>query len=141
VHRRSEGDTEMTAVTQPTRRDHFRFARHYLEMVVAMLVGMFALAPLWPEGLTSHPAADALVMATDMSLGMAAWMAIRRHPWPRTAEMVAAMYAPFVVLLVPYFLGVLSGHGLMMGGHVAMFVTMLAAMWWRRGDYYHHGHH
>ncbi|MDG4823939.1 hypothetical protein O7635_18945 [Asanoa sp. WMMD1127] len=131
----------MTAAAQPTRTGHLRFALHYLEMVVSMLVGMFALAPLWPAAATAHPAADALVMATNMSIGMAVWMAIRRHAWPRIAEMVAAMYAPFVVLLVPYFLGALSGHGLMMGGHVLMFVTMLAAMIWRRGDYYHHGHH
>jgi hypothetical protein len=36
---------------------------------------------------------------------------------------------------------VLSADGLMMGGHVLMFPAMLAAMLWRRGDYYHHGHH
>jgi hypothetical protein len=136
--------TDMTAATQSSRKGYLRFALHYLEMVVSMLVGMFALGPLWSmalPGLADHPAADALVMATNMSIGMAVWMAIRRHPWPRIAEMVAAMYAPFVVLLVPYFLGGLSGHGLMMGGHMLMFVTMFAAMLWRRGDYYHHGHH
>ncbi|SNT54891.1 flagellar biosynthetic protein FliP [Asanoa hainanensis] len=131
----------MTTTTHSTRRGHLRFALHYLEMVVSMLVGMFALGPLWSmalPGLADHAAADALVMATNMSIGMAGWMAIRRHSWPRIAEMVAAMYAPFVVLLVPYWLGALSGHGLMMGGHVLMFVTMLAAMVWRRADYYHH---
>jgi len=136
--------TDMTAATQSTRQGHLRFALHYLEMVVSMLVGMFALGPLWSmalPGLADHPAPDALVMATNMSIGMAVWMAIRRHPWLRIAEMVAAMYAPFVVLLVPYFLGALSGHGLMMGGHVLMFVTMLAAMLLRRREYYHHGHH
>jgi len=125
-------------------KGRLRFAAHYVEMVVSMLVGMFALGPLWSmalPGLADHPAADALVMATNMSIGMALWMAIRRHAWPRIAEMVAAMYAPFLVLLVPYFLGALSGPGLMLGGHVLMFVTMLAAMLWRRADYYHHGHH
>ncbi|MEV0716604.1 hypothetical protein [Asanoa sp. NPDC050611] len=131
----------MTAAVRPTRKDHLRFALHYVEMVVSMLVGMFALDPLWPDSLTGHDATGALVMATNMSIGMAVWMTIRRHPWARTAEMVAAMYAPFVLLLVPYQLGAIDGHGLMMGGHVLMFVSMFAVMWWRRGDYYHHGHH
>jgi len=133
----------MTTATHSNRRGHLRFALHYLEMVVSMLVGMFALGPLWSmalPGLADHAAADALVMATNMSIGMAAWMAVRRHSWPRIAEMVAAMYAPFVLLLVPYALGAISGHGLMMGGHLLMFVTMFAAMLWRRADYYHHHH-
>jgi hypothetical protein len=136
--------TTTAAARRAGLKGHLRFAAHYVEMVVSMLVGMFALGPLWSmalPGLADHPAADTLVMATNMSIGMAAWMAIRRHSWPRIAEMVAAMYAPFLVLLVPYFLGALSGHGLMMGGHALMFVAMLAAMLWRRADYYHHGHH
>ncbi|GIF45868.1 flagellar biosynthetic protein FliP [Asanoa ferruginea] len=137
----------MTTTAQARRanlKGHLRFAAHYVEMVVSMLVGMFALAPLWSmalPGLADHPVADTLVMATNMSIGMTVWMAIRRHSWPRIAEMVAAMYPPFLVLLVPYSFGALSGHGLMLGGHVLMFVTMLAAMLWRRADYYHHGHH
>jgi DNA-binding NarL/FixJ family response regulator len=88
-----------TAASPTTRKGHLRFALHYLEMVVSMLVGMFALDPLWPAGLTGHDAVGTLVMATNMSIGMAVWMTVRRHPWRRTAEMVAAMYAPFVVLL------------------------------------------
>jgi hypothetical protein len=133
----------MTTTASTTRRGHLKFAAHYLEMVVAMLVGMVALAPLWNlllPGLSAHPVADAMVMATDMSLGMALWMRIRRHSWPRIAEMCAAMVLPFLVLLVPYWIGALSGHGLMMGGHILMFPAMLAAMLLRRGDYYHHAH-
>ncbi|WP_034591791.1 hypothetical protein [Hamadaea tsunoensis] len=133
----------MTIPTSTPIRAHLRFAVHYVEMVVAMFVGMFALGPVWTfalPGLADYPAAGAMVMATDMSAGMAAWMALRGHSWPRIAEMCAAMYAPFVLLLIPYALGVLSADGLMMGGHVLMFPAMLAAMIWRRGDYYHHGH-
>ena len=133
----------MTTTASTARRGHLKFAAHYLEMVVAMLVGMVALAPLWNlvlPGLSAHPVADAMVMATDMALGMALWMRIRGHSWPRIAEMCAAMFVPFLVLLVPYWLGALSGDGLMTGGHILMFPAMLAAMIWRRGDYYHHGH-
>jgi hypothetical protein len=121
-------------------RSWLRFAGHFVEMVIAMFVGMAALGALWslavPE-LASYPDAAALVMATNMSAGMAAWMRIRRHSWPRIAEMSAAMYVPFVVLLVPYWLGGISGDGLMAAGHILMFPAMLAAMLWRRGDYLH----
>jgi hypothetical protein len=133
-----------TTASRSTRRGHLRFAGHYLEMIVAMVLGMVALGPIWSLAvprLSDYPVADVLVMATNMSIGMALWMRIRRHSWPRIAEMCAAMYVPFLVLLVPYGAGVLSADGLMMGGHVLMFPAMLAAMLWRRGDYYHHGQH
>ena len=127
---------------------YLRFTLHYLEMVVAMFVGMFALGPLWSlaaPGVTDNPAAAGLsvtVMATNMTIGMGAWMAIRRHAWLRIAEMAAAMYLPFVALLVPYWLGAISGGAVMIGGHVLMFPAMLAAMLWRRDEYSHgHRHH
>ena len=128
--------------TTPTRtvRGHLRFALHFVEMVVAMAVGMFALGPLSMAlpGLATHADAHALVMATNMTIGMALWMRIRRHSWPRIAEMSAAMYLPFVVLLVPYWLGAISGAALTDLGHLLMLPAMLAAMLWRRGEYYHH---
>jgi len=133
--------TALKSVTYAKRRGHLRFALHFVEMVVAMLVGMFALGPLWSlalPGLDDHAATSAMVMATNMSIGMALWMRIRKHSWPRIAEMCAAMYLPFVVLLVPYWIGVVSGGALMTAGHVLMLPAMLAAMLWRRGDYYHH---
>jgi flagellar biosynthetic protein FliP len=105
-----------------------------------MLVGMAALAPLWSlawPGLSDLPAVAALVMATNMTAGMVLWMGIRRHPWPRIAEMSAAMVLPFVALLGPYWLGLISGDGLMMAGHMLMFPLMLAAMLWRHRDYRH----
>lgn len=134
----------MTTTTSTRRRanlrGHVRFAGHYVEMVVAMLVGMVALGPLWLlalPGLSDYPAADAMVMATDMSIGMALWMRMRRHSWRHILEMCGAMYLPFAVLLVPYWLGAIGGHALMMGGHTLMFPAMLAAMLLRRRDYYH----
>ncbi|MEJ3749134.1 hypothetical protein WEI85_38460 [Actinomycetes bacterium KLBMP 9797] len=136
--------TELTS-TRRSLRPALRFAAHYVEMVVAMLVGMMALDPVWSfaaPGLTDGPAAHAMVMATNMTLGMALWMAIRRHSWPRIAEMSAAMVLPFVALLVPYGLGAISGDTLMAAGHVLMLPLMLAAMLWRRADYTSsHRHH
>lgn len=133
-----------TASASPTTRTRLRFAGHFVEMIVAMLVGMFALGPLWTlalPGLSAYPDAEALVMATNMSIGMALWMRIRRHAWPRIAEMSAAMYAPYLVMLVPYWLSAVPGHAVMMAGHILMVPAMLAVMLWRRHDYSHHGHH
>ena len=125
------------AAPRPLRRRVLRFVGHYLEMVAAMVVGMMLLAPLWPDAWTARPDVAALVMAADMTIGMALWMAIRRHTGRQITEMSAAMCAPFVVLLVPYWFGLITGEVLMLAGHLLMFVTMLAAMLWRRDEYAH----
>lgn len=121
-----------------TIRTALRFVLHFAEMVVAMLVGMWLLGPLWmlawPD-LHDLPGAHAMVMATDMTAAMALWMRIRRHSWISIAEMSAAMFLPFVLLLVPYWTGTISGELLMTGGHVLMLPFMLAAMLRRRSDY------
>jgi hypothetical protein len=106
-------------------------------MVVAMIVGMMALAPLWPAAWVSRPDVNAMTMAIDMTIAMALWMRIRRHSWPRTAEMSATMFLPFALLLVPYWLGAISATTLMVAAHVIMLPLMLAAMLWRRADYWH----
>ncbi|WP_410673530.1 hypothetical protein [Amycolatopsis sp. cmx-4-68] len=126
-----------TEVPRSTTRKLARFTGHYVEMVAAMLVGMVVLHPLWPSAWLERADAGALVMATNMTVAMTAAMLLRRHSWPRIAEMAAAMYLPFVALLVPFRLGVLSGTGLMVAGHVLMFPLMLAAMVWRRAEYWH----
>lgn len=126
-----------TETTRTTTRKLARFAGHYVEMVVAMLIGMVALHPLWPSAWLERPDADAIVMATNMTVAMTVAMLLRRHSWPRIAEMAAAMYLPFVVLLVPFWLGAIGGGTLMVAGHVIMFPLMLAAMVWRRAEYWH----
>jgi flagellar biosynthetic protein FliP len=135
----------MTSTSLSATRARLRFAGHFVEMIIAMLVGMFTLGPLWSlalPGLSAYPDAEAIVMATNMSIGMALWMRIRRHSWPRIGEMSAAMYAPYLVLLVPYWLGAVSGEAVMMGGHLLMIPAMLGVMLWRRHEYSgHHGHH
>ncbi|SCE76251.1 hypothetical protein [Micromonospora mirobrigensis] len=123
------------------RRGYLRFAGHYLEMLVAMLVGMVALGPLWSwatPGLTDRADAQAMIMAADMTIGMGLWMKIRRHSWRHIVEMSAAMILPFVALLLPYRLGVISGGTLMTGGHLLMLPAMLVAMLLRRADHRHH---
>jgi hypothetical protein len=116
-------------------RSRLSFLRHYVEMVVAMFVGMAVLSPLTGAllpALAARSDGGALLMATDMAIGMAAWMRIRRHSWVSIARMTAAMYLPFVVLLIPYWAGAISGAALMTGGHVLMFPAMAIAMLPRR---------
>jgi flagellar biosynthetic protein FliP len=76
-------------------------------------------------------------MAANMTIGMGLWMRIRRHSWRLIAEMSAAMVLPFLALLVPYALDMLSGDGLMMAGHLVMLPAMLVAMLVRHRDYRH----
>jgi hypothetical protein len=78
-------------------------------------------------------------MATDMAVGMAVWMSVRGHPWRGIAEISAAMYAPFLVLLIPYRWGAISAGVVMNGGHVLMLLSMLVVML-RRRDEYTRGH-
>ncbi len=89
-----------------------RFLTAYLEMTLAMVVGMGVFGVVWDAawpGLTGRPDVMALTMAFDMTVGMAAWMWVRRHAPRHIAEMSAVMVLPFLVLLVPYWLGVLPG--------------------------------
>jgi hypothetical protein len=114
------------------------FARHAVEMVIAMVVGMAALGPLWSlvwPGLDRLATANVLVMATNMSIGMAVWMRIRRHGWGAVAEMSAAMYVPFLVMLPFYWAGLMPEMALMTAGHVVMVPAMLVVMLRRRDEY------
>jgi hypothetical protein len=121
-----------------------RFLWHYVEMIIAMVVGMLVLG-LARAGLlglldvklssTTQPELAALLMAFDMSVGMVVWMRYRGHGWASTMEMVAVMFAP-VVLFAPFTLaGLMSGHALMMVMHIAMLPLMLAVMLRRRAEY------
>ena len=118
----------------------WHFVRHYLEMVAAMLAGMLVLGPLeglvWPA-LTARADVGVMVMATNMAIGMGAWMRFRGHSWRAVAEMSAAMYVPFLVLLVPFWAGGISGHALMTWGHVLMLPAMAAVMLLRPDEYAH----
>ena len=121
------------------------FVRHYIEMVLAMVIGMVALMPLemWAvqavgaPHLLDHVGLMTLVMATDMAIAMGAWMAYRRHGWRDIAEMSAAMYLPFVIFFPATVTGVMTEGTMMIAGHALMLVAMLAVMLWRREHYCH----
>jgi hypothetical protein len=132
--------TTATTLRRPALR---RFVGHYLEIVVAAAAGMVVLGPAesmllnaigWAEVVANFETST-LVMATNMTVAVAAWMRLRRHGWAAIGEMAVAMYAPFMVLFPPLWLGMLSASGLMVLGHVLMLFTIAAAMLRRRDEY------
>lgn len=76
----------------------------------------------------AHPELDVLVMATNMTVAMAAWMRYRGHRRPPTVEMSAAVYVPFLVLFPPMWMGLLSGHTMTGLGHLLMLPAMARAV-------------
>ena len=124
----------------------WRFARHLLEMVVAMIAGMAVLGiTLWalgePPGY-ANPLVEHGLMGASMSAPMVAWMRHRGHTWSDSLEMTLAMLVPIFALVLPVELGVvgLTGHSLTMLSHAAMIVGMAALMIYR-WDRYAHGAH
>ena len=127
------------------------FIRHYVEMVVAMFLGMAILAlparavlgaagTSWSELGTE---AMFLAMAVEMTLPMVAWMRYRGHSWRPCAEMSAAMFIP-TFAAVGLYAGGVAGSGVLMGAeHVAMLLAMLVSMLLRPSEYTHgaHAHH
>ena len=109
---------------------------HFIEMAAAMGIGMAVFGPLvrlafgaagWSAAL-GFTDLRALIMATEMSVAIVAWMRFRGHGWSSIAEMTAAMYVPFVVLLPPYWAGLISGGVLMGAGHGLMLAAMAASV-------------
>ena len=136
----------VTAVASDAHRlSAGKFARHFIEMVAAMAVGMLVLHPVWmvvldalgAAGLMHNPYTGALIMATNMTAAMSAWMKVRGHRWRPIAEMGAAMYVPFLVLFAPLALGLIDAGALMLWGHLLMLPAMAVAMLLRPHEYAH----
>ena len=125
------------------------FARHYLEMVVVMFVGMALLAlpaqwatdALWP-GVDGDDTTMMLArMGATMTLPMIPWMRWRGHGWQPSLEMAAAMIVPAIGVVALLEAGVVESVGLLMTlEHVVMFVAMFAVMIARPDEYSHAAH-
>jgi hypothetical protein len=126
-----------------------RFARHYIEMVVVMFVGMAVLAlparmalaagdTSWTELGTG---AMLFAMAVEMTVPMVAWMRFRGHGRRPSGEMAGAMLLPTFVAVGLDGAGLVGDAGVLMAGeHVAMLLAMLGAMLLRPAEYTH-AHH
>ena len=120
-----------TPVAPSRTRAVLRFAGSYLEMVLAMGIGMMALAPLWRlawPGIADHPDVETITMALDMTVAMGGWMRLRRHSWAHVARMCAAMNLGFALVLPAYWVGMLSAGAMESLGHGLMLVLMALAM-------------
>jgi hypothetical protein len=124
----------------PGRFNLGHFIRHYLEMVVAMFIGMFAYGIIFKRGMAFTGYFDEAVMAAFMTVPMVAWMLHRGHTWHQSAEMSIAMLLPMAVVVV-FLAGQLGVSNRMFGmsTHIAMLLGMLVLMIVRRADYTHTG--
>ena len=116
----------------------FRFTRHFIEMVVAMIIGMAAFGALWSAVISAsgtdfdsftddHVVLVALAMAFDMTVPMVLWMRHRGHNWARGAEMAGAMFVPTSLVICLLEVGATSADSLIGLQHVVML--------WRRSEY------
>ena len=127
------------------------FARHYVEMLVAMFAGMLLLGlpaegMLWTFGSSvddlshSAPAVMLLGMATVMTIPMVAWMRYRGHGWRANAEMAASMFIPTLLVIGLMAAGVIDYWTAMGIEHALMLPSMFLAMLLRRDEYSGHAH-
>ena len=120
---------------------HRRFARHYLEMVAAMMIGMagLGLASGLVVDLPDRTAVRLVEMAAWMTVPMVGWMRFRGHGWRASSEMAAAMLLPGAAALALLGSGAVTDSGLLLAlEHTAMFPAMLIAMLVRRDEYSRH---
>ncbi len=123
---------------------HGGWWRHLVEMMVVMMISMPLLG--MPEGgiasllgqgdiRREQPELAALAMCINMGVAMVAWMAYRRHSWPATIEMGAAMILPAIPFVALSWGGVIGTSGL--NGWVMGITTlaMIAVMLRRKDEY------
>jgi hypothetical protein len=128
------------------------FVRHYVEMVIAMFLGMavlglpaeWALAALGTstnELEADAPAVMLLLMATIMTVPMVGWMRYRGHGWRPSAEMAASMYLPSFAAIGLLAADASTLTGAMVLEHAVMLPAMLVAMLLRLDEYTGAHHH
>jgi hypothetical protein len=122
-----------------------RFALHYLEMLVVMVLGMVVLgAPLGMVVDVNGTGPMLIEMAATMTVPMVAWMRFRGHAWRPCSEMAASMVLPALGALALLGGGIVEGAGaLMIIQHGVMLPAMFGAMLLRRDEYscVHGAHH
>ena len=128
------------------------FIRHYIEMLVAMFLGMAVLGlptewalgafgSSWSDLHHNAPALMLLLMAFIMTVPMVGWMAYRGHGWRPNAEMAASMFLPTFGVMGLLWSGVVTdAMALMTIEHIVMLPSMLVAMLLRRDEYSGHCH-
>ena len=122
------------------------FFRHFGEMFLAMMVGMWTLGALdaaifaaagtsIPGVKDSAPEAWGLLMALNMMVGMTLWMRHRRHSWAMCVEMAGAMFVPAVAAILLFWCAVIHGESIARVEMAAMLPAMILVMLFRRTEY------
>ena len=131
-------------VSRESRGQLAHFLSHLFEMLLAMMLGMFAGGAVFvaatgnsiQDAIENHSIALVSVMAFAMTAPMVAWMRHRHHPWNLCLEMSAAMVAPAIPLCVLRITDMISGG--VCGAYCGLsLVAMVGVMVYRR-DYYSH---
>jgi hypothetical protein len=121
------------------------FARHFGEMVLAMLLGMLVLGgvaelvfALFGGSLSDQPGGtQVMIMGFNMTVPMVLWMRHRGHAAARNVEMAMSMVVPSVAAAALAWTGAI-GTGAALGiQHAVMLPAMLGVMLWRYQDYSH----
>lgn len=124
-----------------------RFLRHFVEMLVVMMVGMGVLGVAFRElhvllfgsgfdaAWRDHIGLAAFAMAFNMTVPMVLWMRYRGHSWERGVEMAAAMNVPLLPAFVLYAFDAIPGRGVLGMQMMLMVPAMLAAMLYRKEEY------
>jgi hypothetical protein len=118
-------------------------ARHFVEMLLAMFVGMAVLGglatlafALGGSSLTDQSGGlRVLLMGFDMTVPMILWMHYRGHAAARNAEMAASMIVPSAIAAALAWGGTLEAGAAMEIQHAVMVPAMLGVMLWRYADY------
>ena len=118
-----------------------RFALHFVEMSIAMIVGMAAFMAI--PGVMELPRPLHLAgMAIAMSLPMVGWMRVRGHGWRHGFEMSIGMIVPWAAVLGLVALGAANvAPWLENAAEPAMFLGMLGVMLLRPGHSTHSACH
>jgi cytochrome bd-type quinol oxidase subunit 2 len=134
--------TALVAHTSKSTVSLFHFARHLVEMFLAMMAGMMvgafllatAVGTTVSEARREHAVVWVVVMAFDMTVPMVAVMLYRGHSLRSAGEMAAAMIVPVLPIVACQLSHVVSGEVGRAYMPVSM-VAMIALIVYRRSDY------
>jgi hypothetical protein len=144
-------DSAIKAPSVAVPRQIWNFLRHYVEMCVAMCIGVAvtsfllrAVADARGADLRQEwPLISLLAISIGITLPMAAWMRFRGMAWRPILEMSVA---GIVAVMVVAWFGIISASGVKVGtvcgvACVAMFGAMLFRldMYTGRSGHQHHG--
>jgi hypothetical protein len=144
-------DSAITTPLVSVGRQLWTFARHYIEMCIAMCIGVAATSFLLRSAADASgvdlrqewPGLSLLAISVGITLPMAAWMRFRGMEWRPIMEMSAA---GIVAVMVVAWFGLISASGVKVGtvcgvACVAMFGAMLFRldMYTGRSGHHHHG--